>query len=387
LEAFRRDGDLRSQRRHVWAVITHLTDAGDPVARPQFESWYGEDAAFAIDGGEPKFRGIRGFARASRNPVSGAARDSDPPESAETPVLSYTLYNFASYDHIRSHELHLTSELNRLRSAGVSDIAVDGDRSIPPFPRTSIILKTAWWPVARDRLTPLPVWDSDRNQPRSAGNDYLSWTRVVAVDPLGNSRAVTAPIDFAGEAHQDAHRVDLKSFYSVKVDADLARALMLDQSAHKAALVVLGRAIQSGDYLILVGANLATKEITEWIWGALWWHDRADDGPFAADRPAALPSPWKNYLLRVAFDTDKPAAVDGGPHICFNPWLEGRFPDAGHGGGTASNCLACHRRASYPPVNFLPVMRGAPDLTNDPAYAPGRLRSNFIWSIAMHSRP
>ena len=387
LEAFRQNGDLRSQRRHVWAVITHLTDAVDSVARPQFESWYGEDAAFAIDGGEPTLRGIRAFSRASRNPASGATRDSGPSQPAETPVLSYTLYNFAAYDHIRRHGLHLTSTLNRLRSVGVSDVSVGGDRSIPPFPRTSIILKTAWWPVARDRLTPLPVWDSDRNPPRRAGNDYLSWTRVVAVDPLGNSRAVrTAPIDFAGQSHQDAHRVDLKSFYSVKVDAELARALMLEQSAHKAALVVLGRPLQSGDYLILVGANLATKEISEWVWGALWWHDRADDGPFAADRPAALPSPWKNYLLRVAFDTDTPPAVDGGPHICFNPWLEGRFPDAGHGGGTVSNCLACHRRASYPPVGFLPVTRGAPDRTNDPAYAPGRLRTNFIWSIAMHSR-
>jgi hypothetical protein len=208
------------------------------------------------------------------------------------------------------------------------------------------------------------------------------------VDPLSGSRAVRAvTIEFAGQSFQEARRVDLRSFYSVKVDANLARALMLEQSAHKAALVILGRPIQSGDYLILVGANLATKEITEWVWGALWWHDRADDGPFAADRPAALPSPWKNYLLQVAFDTDKPAAIDGGPHVCFNPWLEGRFPDAGHGGGTASNCLACHRRASYPSVNFLPVTRGDPDMTNDPAYAPGRLRTNFIWSIGMHSRP
>jgi hypothetical protein len=237
-------------------------------------------------------------------------------------------------------------------------------------------------------MTPLPVWDPEHNPPRRAGNDYLSWTRVVAVDPLGNSRAPrVARIEFAGQSFLDARRVDLNAFYSVKVDAEMARSFMLDHSAHKVASVVLGRPIQTGDYLILVAANLATKEISEWVWGTLWWHDRADAGPFAADRPAELPAPWRNYLLQVAFDTDKPTALDGGPHICFNPWLEGRFPDSGHGGGTASNCLACHRRASYPPVNFLPVTRGAPDLTNDVAYARNRLRTNFIWSIALHSRP
>jgi hypothetical protein len=388
LEAFRQKGDLQSERRHVWAVFTHLTDAVDANASPQFESWYGEDAAFANAGGEPTLRGIRGFSRASQKPESVATRGNLPSQSADTPILSYTLYNFAAYEHIRSHRLHLMSELNRLRNVGLRDSSINGDRSIPPFPRASVVVKTAWWPVARDRFTPLPVWDPDRNPPRRAGNDYLSWTRVVAVDPLGQSReARTAPIEFAGQSFQEARRINLKAFYSVKVDADMARNLMLDQSAHKAALVVLGRPLQNGDYLILVGAHLATKEISEWVWGTLWWHDRAGEGPFAADRPAVLPSPWRNYLLQVAFDTDKPAALDGGPHICFNPWLEGRFPDAGHGGGTVSNCLACHRRASYPPVNFLPVTRGAPDLTHDPAYARGRLRTNFIWSIAMHSRP
>ena len=71
--------------------------------------------------------------------------------------------------------------------------------------------------------------------------------------------------------------------------------------------------------------------------------------------------------MQVAFDAETPKTSDGAPHVCFNPWLEGRFPDGGQGGGTASNCLACHRRASYPAVAFLPVTRGAPNLHSDPA--------------------
>ena len=90
--------------------------------------------------------------------------------------------------------------------------------------------------------------------------------------------------------------------------------------------------------------------------------------------------------LQAAFDAQTPVAEDGGAHIAFNPWLEGSFPDGGKGGGTASNCMACHRRASYPASSFLPVTRGAADFDRDPALAPDRLRTSFVWSIALHSR-
>lgn len=386
LEGLRLKGDLQAQRGHAWKVFAQLTDVVGASALPQFESWYGEEATFAKTGVESTIRGIRGFSRPGRSPEGVDSPDSLSAHSADTPILSYTLYNFAAYDHIRTHRLNLVSELNRLSQAGPNDASIDRNRSVPAFPSASIIIKTAWWPVARDRLTPLPVWDPEDNPPRRAGNGYLSWKRVVAVDPLENSgSARTVPVEFAGGRFQNAKRIELRAFYHVKVDDGLARNLMLDPSARKAALVVLGRPIQSEDYLVLVGANLATKEIKEWVWGTVWWHDRADEGPFAMGRPPTLPSPWKNYLLQVAFDATKPLAKDGGPHICFNPWLEGRFPDAGEGGGVVSNCLACHQRASYPTIDFLPVVRGRPSMTADPAYAPGRLRTNFIWAIAMHS--
>jgi hypothetical protein len=268
------------------------------------------------------------------------------------------------------------------------DDAIVGDRSVAPFPTNAIVLKTVWWPVSKNKITPLPVWDRDRNPPRRGGNGYASWRRIVAIDPVEDARTVPGVnIDFAGRSFLDAHRISLKAFCYVVVDARLAERMMRDRNAHKASSIAIGRAIQAGDYLVLVGANLATKEIGDWIWATFWWHDRPDEGPFAADRPDELRSVWRNYLMQVAFDSVKPADFDGGPHICFDPWLEGRLPDGGNGGGTVSNCVAYHRRASYPPVRFLPVTRGAPDLANDPAYAPGRLRTSFLWSIALHARP
>ncbi|HWA21117.1 MAG TPA: hypothetical protein VG735_01830, partial [Caulobacterales bacterium] len=182
-------------------------------------------------------------------------------------------------------------------------------------------------------------------------------------------------------------RIGIDAFHHVAVDAPMAEAIMRDPEGKRAVLLALGRPLEQGDELALVGLNLMTREIDDWVWAAFWWHDRPDVGPFAADRPPGLRTPWNNYLMQAAFDAQTPVAEDGSAHIAFNPWLEGRFPDGGKGGGTASNCMACHRRASYPASSFLPVTRGAADFARDPALAPDRLRTSFLWSIALHSQP
>lgn len=388
LELLRRNGDLQSQRRHVWNVIAQLAQPETGRTEPRFESWYGEEKVFADLGVEPTPRGIRGFSRVSDASVAPASDGIVELQSADAPILTYTLYNDAAYEHIRSNRLYSRAALESLRDTGSADDAVVGNRSVPPFPTQAIVLKTGWWPVAQDKLTALPVWDPEHNPPLRGGNGYLTWPRVVAVDPSNSSqRDSTARIDFAGRSFPLARRVNVDEFYHVVVDAELAARAMRDRDTQKAVSIALGRSLRAGDYVVLVAGNLATKEIHDWVWAAFWWHDRPDQGPFAADRPDELQSEWRNYLMQAAFDDEQPKAGDGQSHICFNPWLEARFPDGGHGGGTVSNCLSCHRRASYPLIGFLPVTRGDPDLTNDPAYASGRLRTSFLWSLALHAKP
>ncbi|MFO1426165.1 MAG: hypothetical protein U1F11_04160 [Steroidobacteraceae bacterium] len=271
------------------------------------------------------------------------------------------------------------------------------------------MLKTAWWPFAPDRPAPLPVWDPQLNPVRAGGNDYTGWRRIVLVDPRPRVEAqdvarpdtASAPtaadlradptygaaVDFAGHRFANPRRVPLRALYSVPVDAALASSAMRDPEARRAALLALGRELRAGDVLALVALHVATRELHDWTWATWWWHDEAHAGPYAHGRPEALDGPWRNYLMQVAFDDATPAAADGGAHVCFNPWLEARFPDGGNGGGTRSNCLACHRRASYPPVPFLPVTRGPPQRGADPAYEAGRLRTSFLWSIPLRAAP
>ena len=378
LQLIRRNGNLAQQRLHAWEIIGGLTRE-----QPLLERWYGEEQVFAEISEATHPSGIHGFSRAAGSDVIRPRSD-----SADPAIFSYTLYNEAAYLHIQCNKLNRISELERLRGMAEPDTGVPGDRSIPSFPADAIVMKTVWWPVAHDGLTPLPVWDADRNPPRKSGNDYTTWQRVVAIDPSPTGRrGGIVQVDFAAQSFPDASRVSLKDFHFVAVDRDMALRTMRDPSARKAAVIALGREVREGDYLILVGASLATREISDWIWVTFWWHDHPEQGPFAVGRPRDLIGVWRNYLMATAFDSNLPASTDGGPHICFNPWLEGRFPDGGRGGGRVSNCMACHSRASYPAIGFLPVTRGAPDLKGDPAYASGRLRTSFLWAISLHARP
>lgn len=400
LETLRQRGDLSGQRRHVWNVFAQITGATADSDRAPFASWYGQAEVFSTRGAEVLGDGAiaQPLARSELSQMlppadAGHANTSLSIQSAGAPIINFTLYNDAACEHIRRHRLYLRPELEKLQRAGPEDEFIARNRSVPDFPADAMVMKTAWWPVARDRPTPLPVWDASQNPPRRGGNDFLSWKRIAVIDPnsprtsLDHASSDNETFEFAGRRRTVSRRVGLDAFFRIVINGDMARQLTEDPIASKAALLVLGRPFEHGDLLILVAAHIATKEIQEWVWGTLWWHDQAGSGPFAADRPASMQSPWQNYQLQVAFDAQRPLAADGGPHVAFNPWLEGRFPDSGNGGGTMSNCQACHRRASFPSVDFLPVTRGRPELQHDPAYAPHRLRTNFIWAIALHAQP
>jgi hypothetical protein len=367
VENLRRSGDLSAQRRHVWAVFAGLvTDE-----KPDFALWPGEGSLFGAASAARGPRGIEGFLR-----PKGTGGDH---RSIGAPVIAYTLYNPTAFAHIRDHGLYQEAVLDRLRLVGKN-------ATVPPFPATAMVIKTAWWPVAAEGLTAMPVWDPELNPPARSGNSYPGWARVVAVDPTNASLGKTAAVQFIGRSFPRARRVRLEALHHVAVDAAMAKQMAQDPESNRTAIMALGRPIAVNDRLALVGINMMTREQHDWVWAAFWWHDRPEVGPFAADRPSALRGPWHNYLMQAAFDAETPRASDGGARICFNPWLEGRFPEGGQGGGTVSNCMSCHQRATYPAAPFLPVTRGAPNQREDPALAPDRLRTSFLWSLALHAQ-
>ncbi len=369
-EPLPRREDLPAQRRYAWDVVAKL-DLIDGTRRALSAKWLRAEDMFMS----------AALARAANGKTDAHGTMA---QSGEPQIIIFTLYDAAAAGHIRAHKLHERAQLEHLLATGLADPRIPENRTIPPFPAETTVLLTAWWPIASEGTTAMPVWDPELNPTRSGGNNYATWHRAVAVSR--SNTAGTEEVVTSGRHFPTARRVSLDAFHSIVVDDEIAARNRQNDHAHKAAVIALGRELRAGDALALVAVHVAVKVSEQWAWATLWWHDAADRGAFAQDRPAALPGAWRNYLLDVAFDAELPRAADGGPHAAFNPWLEARFPDAGAGGGVVSNCVACHGRASYPAVSFLPVTRGAPNLSDDPAYAPGRLRTDFLWSLPRQAR-
>ena len=317
--------------------------------------------------------------------MTEAHPSSVPPDLGGVEIIIRTHYNHTAARHLAAERLTQRATLQAHLANGARNER--SPTTIPPFPDGSAVLLAAWWPIAKDALTPLPVWDAKDNPPRAQGNDYLSWKRVVAVGTVPAPRAQRPMAMVLGGRRVTATEVvNLDRFYHDSLSNEDAHVLMRDPRRRKAAVIALGRPMQRGDQIILVAMNLAVKSNGQWHWQTLWWHDRPDLGPFAAGRPAEIAAPWSNYLMDAALDPLDLAEKHQSRYSSFNPWLEARFPKGRHGGGIESNCVSCHRRASYPPVGFLPITAPLPDYRLDPAFAQGRVRTDFIWGIPRNVR-
>jgi hypothetical protein len=378
LEKYITTGNLSGERLHAWNVFAGMTQPTPDRKYAIFETWYDETETFnssaSISALEPRkinpiFRVPLQFEGTRIAAVGGEA------------VLSRVLYNFAAFNHIRSNSLFTQSTLNTLLTSGTSNRKFPQDRDVPAFPENAIALKTVWWPIAKDKITAMPIWDPDQNPPLQTGNRLSTWPRYVGIDP---TRANVSPYETADVIfdHQTkyVHVVGSDKMHLVAITAEQARGINSDGLLRQLADKALGRSVQAGDYAGLIATHLITKEIDDWVWATFWWHDQPDQGPFAANRPAYLVGVWRNYLMNASYDLQGPLESDGSPHVTFNPWLEAPFPDGGHGGGVVSNCMNCHNRASYPAIPFLPIYRGDAD-PQDPAFASGRLRTDYLWSI------
>jgi hypothetical protein len=372
LESIRAAADLAAQRRHLWGVFAGITRADASGALPVFLTWYGAGEVFAAQRDARSPEEPRELSRIfSRGPPHRVAEP-----SAAPPLMVFAHYNRPAYRHIRDDGLFLARHLGALAAATAS---------VPAFPRDAVVIKTVWWPVPSEGNVGLPVWDPADNPARAHGNSYLTWSRVVALSAQrqGESTGRAVDVDFLGRHIVGARAVGADSFFHVVLEQTLADEVMLDPAARKLSFMLLGRPLRANDTLVLVALHVATREIADWIWGTFWWHDAPDRGRYAAQRPAALGGPWRHYLMDVAFDAEKPTETDGTPRITFNPWLEARFEDSGHGSGLVSNCMACHRRASTKTDSPFVVTRGA---ELPVATAPGTVSTSLLWSIPMQAR-
>jgi hypothetical protein len=287
-------------------------------------------------------------------------------------MIAGVIYNDAAYRWIRSKQLYLASTFSpQVPSPG-------SFAQIEEFPSDSMVLKPMLWPVRRDGYTALPLFDADTLPPPRDDGSYSGfevqkrWPRAVAVavhpDPRVRSTRVTylygayasntlRAKPLPSITYADAAVVGTDQFYNFAPDpATLTPCdkAILDASAFAA----YGRGFEKGDRLILIAMHIITKEQRAWTFQSVWWHDRPDVGPHAADRPAIpqAQGPWAHYLMASTYGIETSPGSGQWP-IAYNPYIE---LAADH--PIATNCMNCHHRAAWPgaQATYLDTMPGAP---------------------------
>jgi len=380
-------------RAHAWAIFSGLTQPVDGRSDTAvFESWFTKCDVFlnlkcsgasnAKSKGEapntvkliqaleipPQVLAEAEDLFLSGEPIAPALLK----EAAKAP-LAIVLYNQEALRHIRKYRLWDSCELDSINR----ELALLGspitEREIPSFPPKTVVLKTEWAIVPHDPQAPplyVSAWDTRRvfikgeaSSPDTPPPDgHGGWARTYLVDP----------IEGKCDPKTGDQRIPVSCFFHFK---------LTDQDAQAANQLVNLRIVRNGasggDYAILLGLHVITREIPDWTWSTFWWHDHPNDGLYAEGRPDTLPPLWRHYLMDTTLSMRTPAESDGKEKICFNPYLE-----TWQKNGVSSNCINCHSRSVYPTVKIPPIpWRGEAHRFPQDSYYCGETGLSFLWSI------
>ncbi|MFO1311228.1 MAG: hypothetical protein U1F41_04095 [Burkholderiales bacterium] len=420
--------DQASVRRHAWELWAALTAASDSVVDgqrlPVFATWYSIPEVYNPKGREGvSRRGLRhAFSVPAQSAIANGARGGAP-----AGLMSFVKLNEASAGFIWDNRYHLTPTLSALNAKFDATGTATVERSIKPFPSNAVSLKLVFWlvknpasPQSENGLTALPVWDpAYAPPPGGVPPMHTTWTNAVAVDPAGRHPEGTLQrVNVNGSAATPslkwAPTVSLSRFYAHRLTnpQDVADASVYMREMSSAAgeqerfVTNAGQTPEIGDWIVLLGMHVTTKEMGDWTFQTFWWMPEARTGPFGGDRPAFVRAPFDNYLMCTAYSTVSPKGPGGALPICFNPYLEtdlgatkpytmdGKTFPPDPMAGTRANCQNCHRRAAYPA--FDPEVPGAADFghvyndgyrpPSDPYFA-RLLKVDFMWSIALKNVP
>ncbi len=381
-------GDVVRLRKHAWQVFAGLTQPAHPGAADGvavWETWYSKDETF----GPAAARGVRTIQRQLEVPAQSLLQSATAmprtigksqvavtrqPQSAPNAAqsagqahLSFTLFNEELRATTRASGLQFSTTLKRMNDTWPGRMPVS-QRRITGYQPTAMSLKSAWVLVRKSGKTALPVWDGQARMALAPAQPRETWSRQVAIDPERDVIPMGETTDLPG--FPGSRVVPLTAFHHFTLDAMVATRVS---------------GAVPGDYMAMVGMHYTTREIPDWVWATLWWHDQPDSGPYAENRPAGdtLTGVWRNYLMDVAYDMEDPKESDGTPNAVFNPYLEARFAN-----GVNSNCMTCHQRAVWheatPRPSFLPVTRGAAP-ESDPLFVNGT-QADFLWSLLLEAK-
>lgn len=164
------------------------------------------------------------------------------------PLMLETLFNPQAQQHVNQHDSIISPVTTSYEITPKPELlAVGQSRPMAAMPQGAQVIMRAWWPVAKDQPTPLPLWQAHKSARMGASNGYLSWPTLTAIVPPSIERESpalyrpTQAVAFAGRFREISNTVALTQFHHRKVSEFVAKQWMAKPAANKLARLVLGR--------------------------------------------------------------------------------------------------------------------------------------------------
>lgn len=393
--------DMDTIYAHGWGIWTGLTtptpQSFDGQQMLVYETWLTPNEMIKSILGQPINRSNRAnlkmpkqFTHFQATPINDKISES-------------VSYSPAAANHAIKNKLFLATTLY--------DYAQAGRKGIPDFPNDAITIKPVFKLLAKSNGNPqsIETWHGTIDSLSAFGESQ--WHSCVYVDTTNQSNGTGEQLMFPDSPNPPAPTAsttyNINDFIHYKLNAEDAYYFNKEFSQNA----------QAGDYAILVGMHVTTKENKRWTWETFWWAPNADNPPAPSSKAIADQRPLKymtsaaaHYAMAPAYYMVNPQEpysgenVTGTPNYAFNPYLEAGFGpnvfdksisyvDVAGGDkvdtyvGVRTNCMSCHAMATVDPQKLdssstsnTPYVGNSYVSLSDPIFK-GQLTLDFAWSI------
>jgi len=349
------NNDQDSIRIHGWELWTGISSiTKQSNGWPIWETWYTDtevqngkpeaklNAMFRAlrDSGRPSnpFHRQRQFNHAARNNRFAAALAV---MDGGAGVIGFNKFNVDYAQFVWSNGYNSGTNLWNIQAKWPPNTPV-ANRAIMPFPAPAIGLKPTFQivhgPNNQGGITLLNYWLGDlttgpQNSTNPVHPTWNTWKQCVVV----NSGTGQVPSGLTCQnGGQPSGVVPITQFYNFALSAGEAKQICNLQPDVQCP-------VQAGDYAVLVGMHMTTKEDSNWTWQTFWWNYNQ---PFPyGPPPSNIPAPFNNYAMCTGYSmtVNPPNNSQGTNVLCYNPYLETGLSI----NGIQSNCMSCHGVASF----------------------------------------
>jgi hypothetical protein len=418
---------------HAWDVWQAMNaDSGQSyngTTLPVWETWYDSSVVYKVDEGpavaaatdtaqggdvvmakKPKrpvssqrrFHRPNQFFKGHTAPMSTARASAAPPTGDAGLLLTFNRFTQEMKDHVWTNNYWSKQTLTTLNNGWPASTPI-AQRTIKPFPNTSIMTKPVFWIVSGTQPTMVPYWNGlgSNASTNTANPANPTWKQCVLADPTGQAKNDQDRICNAGQPGQTTMKAGTyqvvpvnvvpaqSAFYAFKLSQQEVDDLkqFADELGNSN---VSASQVTAGDFALLVAMHVSTREIDNWTWQTFWWQPNvsqlAADPPTAMAPPSTIPKPWNQYAGCTAYYMVTPAgAPNGQPRLCYNPYLEtdltgldNKDQSVQNGTGVQSNCMTCHRAAAWPTNQYAIAFELDP---GNPIWFSGNTKVDFAWSM------